>query len=245
MDREKILITGSNGYLATHLVNGLSAKYDIIGCDIHTASKNNCAHYFECNFLEGGSIHSLVNKLILNELIPDIVINNAALDSVPFVDGKREYWSESAFENYFTVNVKAPVKLFNLIVEQWLKSGITGKVINLSSIYGKISPDPSLYRDGFIKDINYGASKAAFDNIFSQLSVIFGKRNVQIFFIELGGVYSKSHDTEFRGKYLSRLPANEFVQIDDVLSGVVYLLGLSKNGTNGTRLKIDGGYTLI
>lgn len=141
--------------------------------------------------------------------------------------------------------MKGPALLFTLISNYWVINKIKGQVINISSVYAKISPDPNLYKEGFIKDVNYGASKAAFTNIFKQFAVIFSKNDITINFIELGGVEAENIDPIFKSNYLNRVPDTSFVQVENLGKVVLLLLNLEKRGINGTTIIIDSGYSLI
>ena len=244
--RKKILLTGSNGNLAKEILLVLF-EHETIGCDIHLENKNNVNHYFKVDFRSDPEIEKFHQNLIAKNLAPDIIINNAAVDSVPSIESKNKGWNKDKFFEYFQVNVKAPAVLFSLFTDYWTKNNIKAQIINFTSIYNKVSPDPKLYRTGFIKDVNYGASKAAFVNIFKQFAVIHSNSNqsININFIELGGVESSLQDEEFKNNYLNRIPDSSFVKKENVSKAISFLITLNNEGINGLTISIDSGYTLI
>lgn len=242
--KKKILLTGSNGNLAKEIIKSIS-DFEIIGFDIQEENYNNTDRYYQVDLSNQSRIKEFYTTLKELELIPDVIINNAALDSVPSRDVSNPYWNISKFSDFFKVNVKGPALLFTLISSYWVENNIEGQVINISSIYAEVSPDPNLYQKGFIKDVNYGASKAAFTNIFKQFAVIFSKNNITINFIELGGVEAENQDPVFRSNYLNRVPDTSFVKIENLGKLILLLLDLEKGGINGTTIKINSGYNLI
>lgn len=243
--KKKILLTGSNGNLAKEIIKSSISDFEIIGFDIQEENYNNTNRYYQVDLSNEFRIKEFYTTLKELELIPDVIINNAALDSVPSTDVSNPYWNISKFSDFFEVNVKGPALLFTLISSYWVENKIKGQVINISSIYAEVSPDPNLYPKGFIKDVNYGASKAAFTNIFKQFAVIFSKNNITINFIELGGVEAKNHDKVFRSKYLKRVPDTSFVKIENLSKLILILLELEKGGINGATIRMDSGYNLI
>lgn len=247
---KKILITGCNGNLASSIISYLKRKYVIIGCDVHD-SFNNCAQesieYYKVDLSEPEEIFNLIQKLKSSNLIPDIILNNAAIDSVPSsnVNFSEENLEETLFNHYFEVNVRAPIILFNAIVKLWIKNNVSGNVINITSIYSKVSPDPNLYQKGFLKDIFYGSSKAALNNAFKQLSVQYMKKGIRINSILLSGVESSDHNIDFKSKYTDRIPSGKFLKVTEILPAIDLLLDQRNSGMNGSEVVIDGGYLLV
>jgi len=122
---------------------------------------------------------------------------------------------------------------------------IKGNIINISSIYSKVSPDPNIYSDGFIKNILYGASKAALNNITSQMAVIFIKFGIRVNALLLAGIYSEKQDEVFQKNYISRIPIGRFLEVDEIFDSLDLLLSEKNTYMTGTMIKIDGGYASI
>ncbi len=97
---QKLLLTGSNGFLGNHIFNILQNKFNIIG--IYNASKNQAIN-------ENYKV-DITNKTQLNNVVqqtqPNIIIHTAALSSIAQCE-KNE-------ENAYAVNVTASVQLATL-----------------------------------------------------------------------------------------------------------------------------------
>ena len=249
-----ILITGCNGNLALSIINFFSSNkknYKIIGCDIQecfdpTRRLNGFEiDYFKTNLDSLESIDELIEQLKSLDLLPDILINNAVIDSVPLEKTFEDGMSINDFNIIFNVNVRAPIYIFKLLSNEWILRGQKGNVVNLSTIYSKVSPDPSLYPSGFKKNILYGSSKAALNSAFKQLSVMYSNYNIRINTLILAGVESPYQDYNFKKKYLERIPIKRFLEINEIFSAIFFLIDNTNSYMTGSELIIDGGYCNI
>ena len=80
--------------------------------------------------------------------VPHALINNAALDSPPNApaeeNGPFETYPESSWDRIMQVNVKGTVLCSQVVGGQMAKAG-RGSIVNISSIYGLVSPDQRIY----------------------------------------------------------------------------------------------------
>jgi L-rhamnose 1-dehydrogenase len=249
-----ILITGCNGNIALNIIKFLKTKnniYKIIGCDIQESFdptnklQGLNIEYFKTNLESLESIKDFIEKIKSSNLIPDILINNAAIDSVPLENLIEDGMSLNNFTEIFNVNVRAPIYLFKLLSNEWISKSKKGNVVNISTIYSKVSPDPSLYPSGFKKNVLYGSSKAALNSAFKQLSVLYSNSNIRINTLILAGIESPHQDIAFKKKYLERIPIKRFLNINEIYSALIFLIDDSNTYMNGSELVIDGGYCNI
>ena len=249
----RIIITGCNGNLALSVIEYLSINksHKIIGCDLHEnfdpfkRIKGVDVEYHRTDLMSMKSMDALVSSLKFRNLIPDIIINNAAIDSVPKTQTNQDGLNLECFDDFFLVNVRAPIYLFKLISSVWLEDSISGKVVNLSTIYSKISPDPNIYSKGFIKNILYGSSKAALNNAFKQISVIYADKNIQINSLLLAGVESTNQDLTFKKHYINRIPIKRFLNINEIYKALELLIDNKNSYMTGSEIVIDGAYSNI
>jgi len=249
----KILITGCNGNLSLILIEYFLSKQDyiIMGCDLHDEfdpkNKTNIKNitYIKSDLQSLSSIKDMFIFLKKNNLLPDFIINNAAVDSVPLENIKNNGLDLKDFDSFFRINVRGPIYLFELISKEWIKMKITGSVINLSTIYSKLSPDPNLYAKGFIKNILYGSSKSALNSAFKQISVIYASNNIRVNTLILAGIESIQQSKEFKDKYQNRIPIGRFLKIKELFSAFDFLLDERNSYMTGSEITIDGSYTNI
>ena len=241
---KKLFITGCNGKLSQYLISVLCKDYKIIGCDVHKASKSKNIIYYKIDLSKLKSLEILIDSLITENNFPDILINNAAIDSVPKENEISNGFDLENFEDIFHINLRAPIYLIDKISEYWIKKKISGRVINFTSIYSSVSPDPNLYDKRFKKNILYGASKSSLVNITKQMAVILIRDNIFINSISFGGIYNHQDDN-FVKKYSERVPVKRMMTVDEIISSINYLLDEKNTYSVGSNIIVDGGYTII
>ena len=75
-----------------------------------------------------------------------------------------------------------------------------GRVINISSIYGAVSPDQRIYDyrrlegEQFFKPVAYSASKSGIFNLTRYLATYWAKRNVTVNTLTLAGLHSQQDE---------------------------------------------------
>jgi len=251
---KKILITGCNGNLAKTIIPVLiENNFYVIGCDIHNidsiqtkGSVNlGLCKYFNCDLSEEADIIILMKKLKNEKLYPEYLINNAAIDFVPSDKKIENGLDMSNFDKILKVNVKAPILLSKLCIDYWRLNKMSGNILNISSIYSKLSPDPKLYQSGFVKNILYGITKSSLNSITEQLAVLTAKDGIRVNAVLFAGVERKDHDSDFIDKYTSRIPIGRFMKSKEIIDPILFLLSKNNTYATGTLLKIDGGYSII
>lgn len=133
-----------------------------------------------------------------------------------------------------------------------LKEQQGGKIINIASMYGLISPDfDSLYLgEGCEKYTNpphYGAAKAAMIQLTKYYAVLLGKYRVQVNAIAPGPFPKPSiqqENPEFIERLKRKNPLRQIGQPND-LAGVIALLSSgASNFITGQTIQVDGGWTI-
>ena len=248
-----ILITGCNGNLAATIIPVLlNLNFKILGCDIHDSNsketlktiKLGLNKYIKCNLSDENEIMSLINNFE-HSGFPNYLINNAAIDFVPNVNSEEDGLDISNFANVIKVNIKAPLILSKYFISNWKQKNTRGTIVNISSIYSKISPDPNLYQKGFVKNILYGITKSALNSVTQQLAVLTAKNNIRVNALLFSGVKSKHQNKDFVKKYQSRIPIGRLMNSHEIIEPLIFLISEKNTYTTGLLLKIDGGYSLI
>ena len=120
-----------------------------------------------------------------------------------------------------------------------------GSVINISSIYGLVGNDPSLYVDTEIRPpIIYPLLKGGVVNFTRSLAAHYGKRGVRINAISPGGFLAQQSEI-FQKRYNDRCPIGRMMEHEDLQGAVVFLASDASRYVTGTNLVVDGGWTAI
>jgi NAD(P)-dependent dehydrogenase (short-subunit alcohol dehydrogenase family) len=183
---------------------------------------------------------------------PDILINNAAIDFDPGADASENRsfaeYSLKSWNKVIEVNLTGTMLACQVFGEAMAAAG-RGSIINMSSIYGLVSPDQRLYaylkeKTGipFIKPIAYTATKSAIVGITKWLAVYYAPRGVRVNALAPGGVYNKQDDT-FVKAYSERTPLGRMGKTEEVTDAMLFLVSDASSYVTGTVLSVDGGWT--
>jgi len=120
-----------------------------------------------------------------------------------------------------------------------------GSIINISSIYGVVSNDPSLYEGTVMKQPpTYNFVKAGMINYTRHLACYYGKQGVRANCISPGG-YANNQPQPFVDAYCKRAPLGRLLDHDDIQGAVVFLASDASRYVTGHNLMVDGGWTAI
>jgi len=185
--------------------------------------------------------------------VPTVLINNAAIDSPPSApaseNGPFEDYPDASWDRVMDVNVKGvylSCKVFGAVMAQAGK----GSIINISSIYGVVSPDQGLYEyrrqrgEIFYKPVAYSVSKSALLNLTRYLAVYWAKKNVRVNSLVIAGVFA-NQEQAFLDAYCGRIPTGRMAQADEYNGAVLFLASPASAYMTGTTLTVDGGWTAI
>ncbi len=182
---------------------------------------------------------------------PDVLVNNAAIDSPPDApaaeNGPFESYPESSWDKVMTVNVKGVFFCCQVIGSRMATAG-RGSIINICSIYGLVSPDQRLYeyraKNGapFFKPVAYSASKSALTNLTRYLATYWAGKGVRVNTLTFGGVFNKQ-DQQFLKNYCGRVPLGRMANEAEYNGAVLFLASNASSYMTGSNLVIDGGWT--
>ena len=184
---------------------------------------------------------------------PDVLINNAGIDSKPsgsadqngpFETYPRKYWDE-----VIDVNLTGVMQCCQVVGSRMAEAR-RGSIINVGSMYGMVSPNQALYayrekRDGkpFIKAVPYAASKAGLLNLTRYLATYWAPKNVRVNTVTFGGVKTANFDPEFIEAFLQRVPLGRQAEIDEFNGVVQFLSSDASSYMTGSNVVVDGGFT--
>ncbi|OGP61649.1 MAG: short-chain dehydrogenase [Deltaproteobacteria bacterium RBG_13_47_9] len=181
----------------------------------------------------------------------EILINNAALDFPPNAPksevGPFEEYPETSFDQVMTVNVKGTVLCCQVFGGHMAVTG-GGSIINISSIYGILSPCQDIYefkrRKGevYFKPVAYSVSKSAIINLTRYLATYWAKKHVRVNTLTLAGVFN-NQDREFIEAYCARIPIGRMADPGDYIGPVVFLASDASRYITGANLVVDGGWS--
>ena len=198
-------------------------------------------------------VKHIVKKVVNKWGKIDILINSAAVD--PKFDKSNEDSNNFSFENYPLENwnrsVKVNLTAVFLITQQVVKNMLkhhSGSIINISSTYGLVSPNQSLYlkkdeiEQKHFKPVCYAVTKGGILQFTRYLSTYYGKKNIRVNSLSPGGILNEQSE-EFISNYDSLVPMGRMANLDELNSAILFLASDASSYMTGANLVIDGGWT--
>lgn len=252
--RDKVVvITGGLGQLGrefTRALIGAGGKVAIFDTRADGAERGSTMT-INVDVTDREAIQAGVTRVVSEWGPPHALINAAALDAPPGAsaaeNGPFEGYPEAAWDRVMDVNVKGVFLCCQVIGERMAAEG-RGSIVNISSIYGVVSPDQRMYEyrraagEPFYKPAAYSASKSALLNLTRYLATYWAQRNVRVNSLTLGGVFN-SQDGEFIAAYSARVPLGRMARADEYNGAILFLVSDASSYMTGANLVIDGGWT--
>ncbi|MFV1977776.1 MAG: SDR family oxidoreductase [Myxococcota bacterium] len=211
----------------------------------------NRAALFPADVRDRASLERALDEIASRWAPPLGLINAAAIDAPPDApleeNGPFESYPESSWDHIMEVNVKGAMLCCQVFGGSMAKIG-GGSIINISSIYGQVSPDQRIYEyrrqrgEDFFKPVAYSASKSALANLTRYLATYWAPQGVRVNTLTLGGVSNKQ-DPQFLAGYCARVPLGRMARAQDYIGAVVFLTSDASAYMTGANLVIDGGWT--
>ncbi len=244
------VVTGGLGQLGSVYVRGLTERGMKVAVFDVAAAEGEPGHY-RVDVTDRASIEAAAEHLIEEWGVPHLLVNNAALDSPPDAPpeevGPFETYPESSFDEVMDVNVKGTFLCCQVIGAAMAREG-RGSIVNVSSIYGLLSPQQDVYdfrrADGetFFKPVAYSVSKSAILNLTRYLATYWAKSGVRVNTVTLAGV-SNDQPAGFLEAYAARVPLGRMAEANECLGAVVFLASDASSYVTGANVVVDGGWT--
>jgi NAD(P)-dependent dehydrogenase (short-subunit alcohol dehydrogenase family) len=235
------IVTGGAGQIGTAMVQGLEER------GARVAVFDLAADPYRVDVTDRSALEAAVDEVGT----PHVLVNAAALDSPPDAPpeevGPVESYPEASFDRVMDVNVKGTFLACQVIGARMAAAG-RGSIVNISSIYGMLSPVQDVYefrrREGeeFFKPIAYSVSKSALYNLTRYLATYWAKSGVRVNTLTLAGVASEQ-PPEFVDAYTQRMPLGRMADVREVVGPVVFLASDASSYVTGANLVADGGWS--
>ncbi len=198
------------------------------------------AHGMKVDIGELESIHRLHDEVLGKFGRLDILVNSAVVQQAgSFESETPEDWLRSAQGDM--VGLFALCKAF---IPDMVRQG-KGSIINISSIYGVVANDPSLYEGTpMLQPPHYTFVKAGMINFTRYIANYYGKKGVRANCISPGG-YFNNQPEPFLSNYCNRVPLGRMLNNDDIKGAVVFLASDASEYVTGANILVDGGWTAL
>jgi NAD(P)-dependent dehydrogenase (short-subunit alcohol dehydrogenase family) len=173
---------------------------------------------------------------------PNILVNCTQFRGSGFYSSSVEDYPLDAWQRVLDVNLTG-VLLTCQIFGRLMASSGGGRIVNLASTYGVVSPDPRIYGEsGVNSPVSYAASKAGVVQLTRYLAVHWRDKQIRVNCLVPGGVFDNQSD-EFVAAYCQRTPSGRMAKAEDYQAAVLFLVSPGNDYMTGSILTVDGGWT--
>ena len=237
-----IVVTGSNGLLGKEIINVLkNQRANPIGADIRFDEL--CENDFVMDITNEASVKSVVDKIVDRFGRIDGWINNAYPRTADW-GSKVEDVAYDSWRKNVDMHLNGYFLCSRIALEQ-MKRQEGGSLINMSSIYGHMAPDFTVYEGtDMTMPVAYSAIKGAITNLTRYLAAYYGPFQVRVNSISPGGVFA-NQPASFVKNYCNKVPLRRMTNSQDIAAAVCFLLASESAYITGQNLVVDGGWSVV
>lgn len=252
------LVTGGGGILGRKFCAGLAeAGAQVAVVDLAEAAARDVAEAIgpaavpiACDVADPASVARCVDTAMARLGRIDVLLNNAATKTAdartfftPFEDYTLDTWRE-----VMSVNIDGMFLMAQAVGRHMVASGRGGSMVQTSSIYGVVGPDPRIYEgsDYLGGPINtpavYSTSKAAVIGLTRWLATYWASHGIRVNALVPGGVGSGQNNL-FNDRYSARVPMGRMAEAGEMVGPMLFLASDAASYVTGQVLAADGGWT--
>ena len=176
----------------------------------------------------------------------DVLVNNA----ITMETGTIASASSDQFATAYDSGVRAAFNAMRTAEPALLKAvNATGHaaVINIASMYGTVSPDPSIYGNtGLNSPPHYGPAKAALLQLTRYMASHWGGKGIRVNAIAPGPFPREEFQSEhpdFAERLAAKTPLGRIGASSEIAGAAVFLASDAASYVTGTALAVDGVWT--
>ncbi len=246
-----IAITGATGYLGSKMAEQLSsagAKVMILSTSLEKAQALcdrlglSHLHAFSIDLEDKASIEKAFARIVETFSTIDVLVNNA------YFGIHRNFYSNSDADWHKALDGSV-ISVDHCVqaVIPYMKAQTSGRIINISSMYGMTVPYPEVYNTpDAMNPLTYGVGKAAINQYTKYAAMMLAEYGITVNSVSYGPFPNPDNVTD--ETFLENLRAKTLVKrigtAEDVGSAI-FFLSLDESGyVTGQNIVVDGGWTV-
>lgn len=238
-----IIVTGGSGLIGKSIVDRLEQSgATVINAEINAETNLDAGNY-RCDVTDEESVSCLMNDVYEKFGRIDGLVNNAYPRTSDW--GKKfELIPYASWKENIDLQLNS-VFLCCQHVLKFMQKQQSGSIVNISSIYGIVGPDFSLYEGTeMTMPAAYSAIKGGLINFSRYLASYYGHDGVRVNCVSPGGIFDHQNEA-FVERYEQKVPMRRMGLPKDIAPSVGFLLSDDSSYITGHNLVVDGGWTAI
>lgn len=196
------------------------------------------AHFVQTNIADTNDIQALVQATVSTYGRLDIAVNNAAItpDNKPVAEFDEAYW-----DKLMSIDLKGVALCMKYQIQQFLKQGDGGSIINISSVSG-FRPQPN--------NIAYVAAKHGVVGMTKVAALEYGDKQIRVNSVAPGAIDTpmlrgalEEHGLNEAEYALQLSLLGRFGKDREVAEATLWLASDQASYITGTTIHADAGYT--
>ncbi len=245
-----VILTGACGLIGTAVAKAFSERgarmvlIDVPPKDPTSFAKElpSPALGFECDVTDVSTIRHVIRSALDTFGRIDVLINNHHYLAREAWDTRAEVFPDDVWEKMIHVNLTGTFRMCREVGKVMLEQG-KGVIINVASVYGVVSSNPSLYEDNSLASpIAYSASKGGVIMLTKYLACYWGERGIRVNALTPHGVWN-DHEEAFEKRFNAMSPLRRMMRVEEIIGPMLFLASDASSYMNGANLIVDGGWT--
>ena len=248
------VVTGATGHLGVSISEALVEA----GADVYITSKDDekCKKIalalangaegkvkgLAMDILSEKSIKNSIKEIVKNSGQINILVNNAS--PISSNDNLQDI-SDSEWKLGMDGTINGVFRCTKEIIPVMERSN-EGSIINISSMYGLVSPNPNLYENSsYSSPPYYGPGKAAIIQFTRYTACYLAKKGIRVNSVSPGPFPNSTvqKDLDFINKLKKKTPLGRIGQPHELKGVIIFLASNASSYVTGENISVDGGWT--
>lgn len=202
---------------------------------------------YECDITINKKVEKLF-KSINKSYFVDVLINNAAIDAVPFKVKKntRNFPSDKAWDEEMNVGLRGAFNMIKFFGEEMARKK-KGSIINIGSDLSIIAPNQKIYKSSYknyIKPVTYSVIKHGLLGLTKYFASLYAKQNVRVNMVSPGPI-KNVQNRKLLNELGKVIPMERLGHPNEIFGLLLFLSNSNSSYITGQNVLIDGGRTII
>lgn len=216
-------------------LNDASWRERIFAYRVDVSSRDSIGEFYKLLRTKHGKLYGLVNSFHFKG-------NSRSLDTTSNFFADFENYPLEAWEKVHDINLKGSFLMSQMALPYFRENG-GGVIANVSSTYGNVSANKSIYgKSGINSPVAYATSKSAIINLTRYIATHLADQNIRANVLSPGGVFNNQSE-EFVKNYTALTPLGRMATPSDYQGAILFLMSDASKYMTGSNLIVDGGWT--